>query len=176
MTETAAPAEVAATATSAGTENGSGAAGQPASQQPAPVPAPGFQQQPYGQAPYQQPQYQQPYVAFDPKDHTSEFDPKDIEDNKLFAILPYFFSCIAGIIVGIYVKDSEYVKFHIKNSIRLDLSALILLLIAIIPFVGWIVAIVGAIVLVVIDIICIVWAFQGKAKEIPIISSIGFLK
>ena len=178
MTETAAPTENAAGAAGTPVATDAAAAGaQPANQtQPAPVPAPGFQQQSFGQAPYQQPQYQQPFAAYDPKDHTSEFDPKDIADNKLFAILPYFFSCIAGIIVGIYVKDSEYVKFHIKNSIRLDLSALILLLIAIIPFVGWIVAIVGAIVLVVIDIICIVWAFQGKAKEIPLISSIGFLK
>ena len=144
---------------------------------PAPAPQPGFQQQqPYGQAPYQQPQYQQPYVAFDPKDHTSEFDPKDIADNKLFAILPYLFSCIAGIIVGIYVKDSEFVKFHIKNSIRIDITVLLLLVICIVPFIGWVVAILGIIVVSVIDIIAIVWAFQGKAKELPIISSIGFLK
>ena len=143
---------------------------------PGPAPQPGFQQQPYGQAPYQQPQYQQPYVAFDPKDHTSEFDPQDIADNKLFAILPYLFSCIAGIIVGIYVKDSEFVKFHIKNSIRIDVTAFLLLLVCIIPFIGWVVAIIGVVVLVVIDIIALVWAFQGKAKELPIISSIGFLK
>ncbi len=143
---------------------------------PAPAPQPGFQQQPYGQAPYQQPQYQQPYVAFDPKDHTSEFDPQDIADNKLFAILPYLFSCIAGIIVGIYVKDSEFVKFHIKNSIRIDITAFLLLLVCIIPFIGWVVAIIGVVVLAVIDIIALVWAFQGKAKELPIISSIGFLK
>ena len=142
---------------------------------PAPAPQPGFQQS-YGQAPYQQPQYQQPYVAYDPKDHTSEFDPKDIADNRLFAILPYLFSCIAGIIVGIYVKDSEFVKFHIKNSIRIDIAVLLLLVICIVPFIGWVVAIIGLLVLGVIDIIAIVWAFQGKAKELPIISSIGFLK
>lgn len=148
------------------------ASSQPA---PAPAPQPGFQQN-YGQAPYQQPQYQQPYVAYDPKDHTSEFDPKDIADNRLFAILPYLFSCIAGIIVGIYVKDSEFVKFHIKNSIRIDITVLLLLVICIVPFIGWVVAIIGLLVLGVIDIIAIVWAFQGKAKELPIISSIGFLK
>ncbi|RKM61912.1 zinc-ribbon domain-containing protein [Butyrivibrio sp. CB08] len=157
--------------------------GQPVGQQPgaqqapvvAPVPAANYQQ-PYGQAPYQQPQYQQPYVAFDPKDHTSEFDPQDIADNKLFAILPYLFSCIAGIIVGIYVKDSEFVKFHIKNAIRLDIAAILLLVVAIVPFIGWVVAIVGAMIIVVLDIMAIVWVLQGKAKEIPIISSIGFLK
>ncbi len=142
-----------------------------------PVMQQNFQQGAYGQPqgqPMGQPYMQQPY--FDPKDHTAEFDPKDIADNKLFAILPYLFSCIAGIIVGIYVKDSEFVKFHIKNSIRIDITVLLLLVICIIPFIGWVVAIIGLLVLSVIDIIAIVWAFQGKAKELPIISSIGFLK
>ena len=177
MTET--PASENAGTPAAPSADANAASSQPAPAPvpaPAPAPQPGFQQQPYGQAPYQQPQYQQPYVAFDPKDHTSEFDPKDIADNKLFAILPYLFSCIAGIIVGIYVKDSEFVKFHIKNSIRIDITVLLLLVLCIIPFIGWVVAILGLIVVSVIDIIAIVWAFQGKAKELPIISSIGFLK
>ncbi len=176
MTET--PASDNSSAPVASNGDASAASSQPAPSPvptPAPAPQPGFQQN-YGQAPYQQPQYQQPYVAYDPKDHTSEFDPKDIADNKLFAILPYLFSCIAGIIVGIYVKDSEFVKFHIKNSIRIDITVLLLLVICIIPFIGWVVAIIGLLVLSVIDIIAIVWAFQGKAKELPIISSIGFLK
>lgn len=177
MTET--PASENAGTPAAPSADANAASSQPAPAPvpaPAPAPQPGFQQQAYGQAPYQQPQYQQPYVAFDPKDHTSEFDPKDIADNKLFAILPYLFSCIAGIIVGIYVKDSEFVKFHIKNSIRIDITVLLLLVICIIPFIGWVVAILGIIVVSVINIIAIVWAFQGKAKELPIISSIGFLK
>ncbi len=176
MTET--PASENTSSSAAPSTDTSAAPSQPAPAPvpaPAPAPQPGFQQS-YGQAPYQQPQYQQPYVAFDPKDHTSEFDHKDIADNKLFAILPYLFSCIAGIIVGIYVKDSEFVKFHIKNSIRIDITVLLLLVLCIIPFIGWVVAILGLIVVSVIDIIAIVWAFQGKAKELPIISSIGFLK
>lgn len=178
MTETPVSENVSASAAPGGEINDAPSQPAPApvpTPAPAPAPQPGFQQN-YGQAPYQQPQYQQPYVAFDPKDHTSEFDPKDIADNKLFAVLPYLFSCIAGIIVGIYVKDSEFVKFHIKNSIRLDIAMLLLLCICIIPFIGWVVAIIGVLVLCVIDIIAIVWAFQGKAKELPIISSIGFLK
>ena len=135
-----------------------------------------FNQQPFGQQGYQQPQYQQPYMAYDPNDHTSEFDPQDIADNKLFAVLPYLFSCILGIIVGMYVKDSAFVKFHIKNSIRLDIAKILALLLCIIPFLGWIAAAVCGLVLAVIHIIAIVWVFQGKAKELPIISSISFLK
>ncbi len=146
---------------------------------PAPVPQPNPQQnyqQNFNQASYQQPQYQQPYVAYDPKDHTNEFDPQDIAENKLFAILPYLFSCIVGIIVGMYVKDSAYVKFHIKNAIRLDIAGILIVLLCVIPFIGWIAAIVCGLILGVVEIIAIVWAFQGKAKELPIISSIGFLK
>ena len=151
-------------------------AGSPAPA-PAPVPNMASSQQPaqqgqqnYGQVPYQ------PYVNYDPADHTSEFDPRDIADNRLFAVIPYLFGIIAGIIVGIYVKESPYVKFHIKNAIRLEIATLIAVLIALVPILGWIVGGVLCLILVVLDIIAIVWAFQGKAKDIPIISSIGFLK
>ena len=134
----------------------------------APTPMQQGNQQSFGQAPYQQ------YV--DPADHTAEFDPRDIADNKLFAVVPYLFGIIAGLIVGIYVKESPFVKFHIKNAIRIEIVSLLILLIAIIPFIGWVVAVVLEIAMVVLDIIAIVWAFQGKAKDIPVISSIGFLK
>ncbi len=147
---------------------------------PAPVPQPNAQQQNYqqnfNQASYQQPQYQQPYAAYDPKDHTKEFDPQDIADNKLFAVLPYLFSCIVGIFVAMYVKDSAFVKFHLKNAIRLDIATVLTVLLCVVPFIGWIAAIVCGLILEVVEIIAIVWVFQGKAKELPIISSIGFLK
>ncbi len=146
---------------------------------PAPAPQPNAQQnyqQNFNQASYQQPQYQQPYVAYDPKDHTNEFDPQDIADNKLFAVLPYLFSCIVGIFVGMYVKDSAFVKFHLKNAIRLDIATVLTIILCVVPFIGWIAAIVCGLILEVVEIIAIVWVFQGKAKELPIISSIGFLK
>ena len=42
---------------------------------------------------------QQAFVpAYDPYDHTAEFDPKDISDNKVFAMLCYLMDFI-GIIV-----------------------------------------------------------------------------
>lgn len=149
---------------------------------PAPVPTPVIpapqqtqqnQQNQQGfQQPYGQPQYQQ----YDPADHTAEFDPRDIQDNKLFAVVPYLLGIIAGLIVGIYVKESPFVKFHIKNAIRLEIATILALLVAIVPVIGWIVAIVLCLALVVVDIIAIVWALQGKAKDLPIISGIGFLK
>ncbi len=153
---------------------------------PTPAPAPngqpnGFQQAPYGQQNYQQPNFQpqpgyQPYQKFDPNDRTAEFDAKDIADNKLFAASAYFFSFFAGVLAGIYVKDSEFIKFHTKVSLQYDLAFMLLCLICCIPFVGWIVGIIGILVIAVCKIISIVYVFQGKAKNAPIVGSIGFLK
>ena len=133
----------------------------------------GFQQAPYGQNPYQQ---GYAYMQYDPKDHTVEFDAADIADNKLFAAVPYFFSAIVGLIAGIYVKDSAFVKFHIKNALKLDIITVILCMFFAIPFVGWIFAGVCLLILLVVKIICMVQVLQGKAVDAPIVGSIGFLK
>lgn len=135
----------------------------------------GYQQAPNGQMPYQQP-YPQYQAAVDMSDHTSEFDAKDIADNKLFAILPYFFSCFVGLLAGIYVKDSDFVKFHIKNTIRLAIAEILSVIVMIIPFVGWILGPILLVILAVVHIIAIVNVCQGKAKDLPIVGSIGFLK
>ncbi len=136
-----------------------------------------------GPAQNAQPQYNQPqgfqgqpYVAkVDPADHTSEFDPRDIADNKLFAVLPYF-TFVFGVIAALLVKDSQFTKFHAKNAIRLEIAAILACIPCIIPVLGWIVTGVLMVILVVIQIMAIVQCFQGKAKDLPIIGNIGFLK
>ena len=133
----------------------------------------GYQQAPYGQSPYQQ---GYGYPQYDPKDHTSEFDAADIAENKLFAAVPYFFSSLLGLIAGIYVKDSAFVKFHIKNALKLDIVSIILCLFFAIPFIGWIFSGVCLLILAIVRIICMVQVLQGKACDAPIVSSLGFLK
>lgn len=50
---------------------------------------------------------QQAFVpAYDPYDHTAEFDPKDISDNKVFAMLCYLMDFI-GIIVALLATHSS---------------------------------------------------------------------
>lgn len=117
--------------------------------------------------------YQIPYI--DPSDHTKEFDPRDIADNKLFAVLPYFTS-ILGIIAALMIRESAYTRFHVKNVIRLHICLILCCIPSIIPIVGWIVTAIGFAVIGVLSIIGIVNVFQGKAKDLPIISNIGFLK
>ena len=112
-------------------------------------------------------------------DHTSEFSPEDIANNKLYAILMYCVS-LMGIIIGLLAAgDSPYVRFHVKQSLKLFICEVLLGLITAALFWTVIVGIVGSIaivVLAVVDIICLVNACKGLAKEPPIVCKIGFLK
>ena len=133
----------------------------------------GYPQAPYGQAPYQQ---GYAYAQYDPHDHTAEFDAADISENKIFAILPYVFSCVVGIIAGIYVKDSAFLKFHINNAAKIDITMVIICLFFAIPIVGWIVGGVCLLILAIVWIIALVQVMQGKAKDAPIVGSWGIFK
>ena len=112
-------------------------------------------------------------------DHTSEFSPEDIANNKLYAILMYCVS-LMGIIIGLLAAgDSPYVRFHVKQSLKLFICEVLLGLITAALFWTIIVGIAGSIaivVLAVVDIICLVNACKGLAKEPPIVCKIGFLK
>ena len=48
----------------------------------------------------QQNNWQQPPYQFDPYDHTTEFDPKDISDNKVIAMLCYLLGTV-GVIIAL---------------------------------------------------------------------------
>ncbi len=137
--------------------------------QAAPVAEQQAPQQNFGQMPYQQ-----PLMYNDPKDHTNEFDAKDIADNKIVGAAAYLFG-VLGVIMA-FVVGSPYARFHARNTLRISIAAILVMIPAIIPFLGWIVTGICLAVLGIIKIIAIVWAFMGKAKDLPILSDIGFLK
>ena len=139
----------------------------------------GFQSQfnqPQGFQTMQGFQGQQTYASsYDPADHTAEFDPRDIADNRLFAILTYFAS-IPGIIVALLVRESAYTRFHAKNEIRLMLASILAMIPAIIPVLGWFITGILELVIFVVRVIAIVYAFQDKARDLPFIGGIGLFK
>ncbi len=136
-----------------------------AAPQGAPQPVPG-----------QQPMYQQPVMAYDPWDHTGEFDRQDISDNKVFALLPYLFGWIGVIVVMLSAQTSPYAKFHVRQYLKIAATEGVCLLLMIIPILGWIVAGIGFLILFVLEIIGFFGVCGGKAKEIPIIRGFGFLR
>ena len=127
------------------------------------------------------PSYNNMDAAFsvDPTDHTAEFDAEDISANKPFAMLVYIGS-IVGLIVSILMKkDSRYLDFHIRQSVKIYIIELLCVLLCM--FLSWliipmIIAIIAIIVLLVVRVICFVQVAKGQSKEPEIIKSIGFLK
>lgn len=143
----------------------------------APVPPPQYQPQ---QPQYQQPQYAEPApVAVNEYDHTNEFDPQEVADNKVYAVSMYILG-VWGIIIGlIATKNSEYIKFHIKQVLKFSITLSLLSLLS--SALCWtiLVPIAGIIMIIVIGVIQIITFFQvcsGKSKEPAIIRSLGFLK
>ena len=145
-------------------------------------PPPNFYQQPpqYQQPPYQPPQYQ-PYgqPVYNPYDHTAEFDPKDISDNKVFAMLVYLMGTIGVIIALLASHASPYAMFHVRQGLKLTVVNILLGIIMVVLIWTVIVPIICGIafvVLFVINIICFFQVCGGKAKEPAIVCSLGFLR
>lgn len=101
-------------------------------------------------------------------------DPKDVEDNKVMALLSYI-----GVLVLVPLlakKDSKYAQFHAKQGLVLFLAEIANGILYLIPgvnfvwfFVGWIVSIF----FIVLSIMGIMNAYQGKAKELPVIGGLA---
>ncbi|MCI9449238.1 MAG: zinc-ribbon domain-containing protein [Clostridiales bacterium] len=123
------------------------------------------------------PQYAAP--IYDPYDHTSEFDPKDISDNKVMSMLVYLMGWIGIVIALLGSHSSPYAAFHVRQALKfsvvdiiLGICALVLCWTFIVPFACFVMF--GA--LFVIKIICFFQICQGKAKEPYIIRSLTFLR
>lgn len=136
--------------------------------QPVGAPAPGVAPAPVYAAP-----------AFDPYDHTSEFEVKDISDNKVVAMLVYLMGIMGVIIALLASSTSPYAAFHVRQSLKFTvvetLAGLICILLAwtvIVPIaVG-----IFMVVLFVCKIICFFSICKGQAKEAPVICKFGFLR
>ena len=69
---------------------------------------------------------QQPYIPVDSADHTAEFDPADIAQNKLYAAICYILSMMGIIIALLAAKDSPFVQFHVRQSLKLAICEILL--------------------------------------------------
>ena len=118
----------------------------------------------------------------DGKDFTGSFSAKEVEDNKLWAILAYF--GILFLIPLFAAKDSKYAKFHTNQGILACIVVaslgIVSLIFSFIPFIKTLIApfflsattIVGA----VFFIYGLMNACQDRAKELPVIGGIRILK
>ena len=115
------------------------------------------------------------------KDSTSEFDPNDIQQNKVMAILAYLSWLV--LIPLFAAKESKFARYHCNQGIVLAIAEIIVWVIfgilSIIPYVGWIFIVLNSL----ISLVCLVFAVtgiinaaNGKAKELPFIGKFNILK
>lgn len=115
------------------------------------------------------------------KDTTGEYDPQDINDNKLLACLSYISWLV--LIPLFCAKDSKFARFHVNQGLVLAIAEtaiiIVLSILGAIPLLGVIFRIVRwilNIVFAVFSVIGVLNALSGKAKELPLIGSLKVLK
>lgn len=112
-------------------------------------------------------------------DHTAEFDPQDISDNKVYAMLIYLLGTVGAILAMLGAKDSAYAQFHIRQGMKFVVATLVCGILAGVLCWTVIVPIAAGIALIVIFVLKVIAFFQicsGKAVEPAIIRDLGFLK
>lgn len=105
---------------------------------------------------------------FTPEDKTYEFDTADIEQNKVMALLSY----IIFFIPLLACPNSSFAKFHANQSLVLTIANIIVGLLGNIPVIGRFTGILNA-AITILSILGLVYAAQGKAKELPLIKALG---
>lgn len=103
----------------------------------------------------------------------------DIAKNKLFGIIVYAGSILGIIVALLGAPDSPFVRFHVRQALKLTIceaivamASVLLAWTVIVPIAG----VIAGIILLVVTIICFVNACKGRMEEPPIIKNIGFLK
>lgn len=127
------------------------------------------------------PMYQNGYYApmRDFSDHTADYKAEDISENKVVALLPYLLGVFGILVAAVVARNSDYVKFHIRQLLKAEICAILLAVVSILFFWTIIIPIAGVICLTVIGVLKIigfVWVCNGKAKELPILKELKFLK
>lgn len=117
-------------------------------------------------------------VSVEGQDYTNQFDPNDIQQNKVMAILAYL--GILFLVPLLAAPQSPYARFHTNQGLVLFIADIILGIVAgaciFIPIAGLIISSLISLGIFVLVILGIVNAASGKCKELPLIGKIRIIK
>lgn len=111
-------------------------------------------------------------------DSTGAFNPQDINNNKVMAILAYF-----GILVLVPLfaaKESPFARFHTNQGLILFIAFIIcwILVMVLSAISSWL-GLIGTILYIAVGVLAIIGiinAATGKAKQLPLIGGIQLIK
>ena len=110
--------------------------------------------------------------VMDTPDSTSDYDPADVENNKVIALFAYLgILFIVPLIAG---KDSRYARFHTNQGIILFIFSFLITTLSALPTVGRAFALCHVLVVIFV-ILGIINAVTGKARELPLIGKFRIL-
>jgi len=102
-----------------------------------------------------------------------DFDPVDIEKNKVMAGLAY----LLFFLPLIACPNSPFGKFHANQSLLLLIVCIAgNIILGLIPIIGWILLPVFGIATFIFFIIGLINGFQGKAKKLPLFGQFTIIK
>lgn len=97
-------------------------------------------------------------------------DQKTIDEGKTIAIIAYI--TVIGLIIAIILnndKKNAFAAFHIRQALGVGLASLVIGVLNIIPYIGWLAFAVGSILLFVMWIVGLINALNGKMKPVPVL-------
>ena len=114
-------------------------------------------------------------------DATAAFDPRDIEQNKVMAVLAYLGILVLG------AKESKFARYHANQGLLLCIAAILYgvaytVLSTLVLAISWrlyfVVSLLGlvGVLFLVLAVIGIINAANGRAKELPLIGKFRILK
>ena len=97
-------------------------------------------------------------------------DEKTIKEGKTTAIIAYI--TVIGLIIAIILnndKKNAFAAFHIRQALGVGLASLVIGVLNVIPYIGWLAFAVGSILLFVMWIVGLINALNGKMKPVPVL-------
>lgn len=111
-------------------------------------------------------------------DKTEMFSDEEVKEYRLAAVLIYL-TGIVGIILSLLInKESEYLKFHIKEGIKITVLSSLLIVISLLlcwTFIVPILSVICEILIIIISFVSAVWTIQGKSKNAFLIRNLTIL-
>ena len=111
--------------------------------------------------------------------HTAEFDPKDISENKVLAMLVYLLGPIGIIIALLGSNTSPYAGFHVRQGLKFVVLDSLIVIFSILLSFTIIVPLAGIVLYIVLEIVKVICFFsicKGQAKEPPVVRRFKFLR
>ena len=93
----------------------------------------------------------------------------NISNEKLCALLSYFFIGIIWYLADKEMKKSSFTRFHAKQGLIFLIADIIFWVIMSVPLIGWLITPVLYVILVIFLILGIINVATNKEKELPII-------